>query len=73
MLYDLALGVLSIGMVVGGVYMIRTPERFIIRANPSLQLMDKHLPEGWTERIVQVLGAMLILFFTAYFYVRYVL
>lgn len=72
MVYDLALGVLSMGMVVGGLYMIRSPELFITDANPTLQLLQRYLPEGWTRVVVRVMGAMLMLFFSSYFYVSYV-
>lgn len=73
MLYDLLLGFFSLAMVGGGIIMVRSPELFITRANPTLELLQTHLPDGVTRRIVQVLGVMLVLFFFGYFYARFIL
>lgn len=73
MLYDLLLGGFSLAMVGGGIMMVRAPELFITSANPTLELLQEHLPEGVTRRIVQGLGGMLVLFFFGYFYSRFIL
>jgi hypothetical protein len=72
MLYEALLGFFSMLMAIGGVFMIRTPERFITRANPTLELLAEHLPDGWTQRIVQGLGIVLVLFCVAFVYLQYV-
>lgn len=72
MLYDLLMPLFSVAMAGGGLVMVWNPEA-IIEANPTLQLLQKHLPAGVTRRIVQALGLMVFVFFLGFFYVEYVL
>lgn len=73
MLYDLLLGFFSLAMVGGGIIMVRSPKLFITRANPTLELLQQHFPNGVTRRIVQGLGLMVVLFFFGFFYARFIL
>lgn len=68
MLYHVLLGFFSMLMALGGVFMIRSPELLITRANPTLVFLKENLPERWTRRIVQGLGGLVVIFFVALFF-----
>jgi len=41
--------------------MILRPRAFVVGMNPTLELVDSYLPDGWTDRVVRVFGALALL------------
>lgn len=72
MLMEIVMGLFCVAMIGGGVGMILSPESFIIGANPTLELMQKHLPDWVVRRFVQGLGGFMVVAFVGYFFARYV-
>jgi hypothetical protein len=48
-------------LAAGAVAMILRPRAFVVGMNPTLELVDSYLPDGWTDRVVRVFGALALL------------
>jgi len=45
----------------GGVAMLLRPRAFIIGMNPTLELLDRHTSNTWTDRIIRGFGVLVLL------------
>lgn len=69
---EVLLALFCLAMIGGGVGMVLSPSSFVIDANPTLQLLKKHLPDWIVFRFVQGLGLFLIVAFIGFFFTRFV-
>lgn len=69
---EILVGLFCVAMIGGGLGMMLSPESFIIGANPTLELMQEHLPDWFVRRFVQGLGVLMVVIFFGYFFARYV-
>lgn len=66
------LALFCLAMAGGGVGMVLSPSSFVIDANPTLQLLKKHLPDWLVFRMVQAMGLFLVVAFLGFFFVEFI-